>query len=174
MRGLESTSLYFRGVAARPGGRIDPLIRRAHGGARGLPAPRDSGRGASDRWRAVTVCEPAHAMLNIAVWRGDATPPFEPPEARAAAERATRCVPSQPIRRRRADARPPDQRLTPAPGRRPEPLARHLWRKLGDAALALSTRIQARIQAVVALDLESSRPLVRADEMALRTVPSLG
>ena len=37
----------------------------------------------------------------------------------------------------RADARPPAQRLDPAPGGRPEPLARHLWRELGDDALAV-------------------------------------
>ena len=29
--------------------------------------------------------EPAHAMLNIAIWRGDAALPFEPPACRAAA-----------------------------------------------------------------------------------------
>ena len=36
----------------------------------------------SDRRRAslaATAGEPAHAMLNIALWRGDAAPPFEPP-----------------------------------------------------------------------------------------------
>ena len=84
MRGLESTALYSRGVAARPGGLIDPPTRRAQGGARGLPAPRDSGRGASDRWRAVTVYEPGYAVLNTVVWQGDAAPPLDPPALRAA------------------------------------------------------------------------------------------
>ena len=37
----------------------------------------------------------------------------------------------------RADARAPAQGLAPAPGRRPEPLARHLRRELGDDALAV-------------------------------------
>ena len=37
----------------------------------------------------------------------------------------------------RADARAPAQGLAPAPGSRPEPLARHLRRKLGDDALAV-------------------------------------
>ena len=37
----------------------------------------------------------------------------------------------------RADARPPAQRLAPAPGGRPEPLAWHLRRELGDDALAV-------------------------------------
>ena len=37
----------------------------------------------------------------------------------------------------RADARPPAQGLAPAPGGRPEPLARHLRRELGDDALAV-------------------------------------
>ena len=36
-----------------------------------------------------------------------------------------------------ADARAAAQGLAPAPGGRPEPLARHLWRELGDAALAV-------------------------------------
>ena len=37
----------------------------------------------------------------------------------------------------RADARAPAQGLAPAPGGRPEPLARHLRRELGDDALAV-------------------------------------
>ena len=37
----------------------------------------------------------------------------------------------------RSDARPPAQGLAPAPGRRPEPLAWHLRRELGDGALAV-------------------------------------
>ena len=37
----------------------------------------------------------------------------------------------------RADARPAAERVAPAPGSRPEPLARHLRRELGDDALAV-------------------------------------
>ena len=39
----------------------------------------------------------------------------------------------------RADARPPAQGLAPAPGGRPEPLARHLRRELGNDALAIDS-----------------------------------
>ena len=47
---------------------------------------------------ALKVRKPAHAMLNIATWRGDAAPPFDPPACRAAADAAGgRCVPRQTV-----------------------------------------------------------------------------
>ena len=54
-----------------------------------------------DRWGpapdAVSRHEPAHAMLNIAIWRGDAAPPFEPPAPRTAGGRGA--PPAEPRRR---------------------------------------------------------------------------
>ena len=45
--------------------------------------------------------EPAHAMLNIAIWRGESAPPFDPPACRAAAAAAggRRAPPPEPHRR---------------------------------------------------------------------------
>ena len=61
--------------------------------------------------------EPAHAMLSIAVWQGDAAPPFEPPASRAAADAAGgRGVPRT---RRRCAPRGPPHRHVHRPCQRP-------------------------------------------------------
>ena len=54
----------------------------------------------------------------------------------------------------RADARVAAKGLAPASGGRPEPLARHLRRELGDDALWLWVRIQVRIETAALLDVE--------------------
>ena len=51
---------------------------------RGIPGVARATAGGQLQWRAVTVYEPAYAVLNTAVWQGDAAPPLDPPALRAA------------------------------------------------------------------------------------------
>ena len=57
------------------GGRADPPFDSLPGGAR-----TGGFGGSAEGWlTALKVRKPAHAMLNIAIWRGVAPPPFDPP-----------------------------------------------------------------------------------------------
>ena len=96
-----------RGLDRGRGGQVDPGAdrgkpvrgrsdRRVRGGRdlRGASAGGQGRSGSVSRARsqqpktslpaASKAGEPAHAMLNIAIWRGDAAPPFEPPASCAA------------------------------------------------------------------------------------------
>ena len=105
-------------------------------------------------WFSAREREPAHAMLNIALWRGVAPPPFDPPEAHSAAEFAGGALAPRPSCRRVLMA---ERRTVTASGRARRLAGRGHWRSLHQNSVR---------RAISALTLASPRSATPCNERA--------